>query len=61
MHAVLLVQVWYRFVMQLGVVPLNGTSSSSHMASDLQVQQWSQPLSDAEMKDIGATIGEQLG
>jgi hypothetical protein len=41
MNAVLLVQVWYCFGMQLGIVPLNGTNSSSHMASDLQALQCS--------------------
>lgn len=46
--------------MQLGIVPLNGTTSPQHMADDLQVQQWEQPLSVQEMKDIGGTIGEEI-
>ena len=53
-------QVWYRFVMQLGLYPLNGTTSSQHMRDDLQVEQWQQSLSEHEMRDIGRVIGEQL-
>jgi diketogulonate reductase-like aldo/keto reductase len=51
-------QVWYRYVMQLGLVPLNGTTSKQHMAQDLGVQGWAQPLTAQEMRDIGRVIGE---
>jgi diketogulonate reductase-like aldo/keto reductase len=53
-------QVWYRFVIQLGCVPLNGTSSSQHAAADLSVLSWQgdQSLSQQEMRDIGRLIGE---
>lgn len=58
-------QVWYRFVIQLGIVPLNGTTSAAHAQADLAVLDWGQPgappaLSEAELHDIGATIGERL-
>jgi hypothetical protein len=46
--------------MQLGITPLNGTTSQQHMADDLKVEHWQQPLTDQEMKDIGRVIGEQL-
>jgi diketogulonate reductase-like aldo/keto reductase len=48
------VQVLYRFVMQLGVVPLNGSSSLPHIKADLEVLEWDQPLSDEEMGAISA-------
>lgn len=53
-------QVWYRFVMQLGCVPLNGTTNKQHMLADLSVMDWQQPLSEQEMRDIGKLIGENL-
>lgn len=52
-------QVWYRFVMQLGITPLNGSTTLAHVRDDLRVLDWQQPLSDQEMRDIGALIGEQ--
>lgn len=55
-----LLQVWYRFVMQLGIVPLNGSTSKQHIAADLQVPHWEQPLTDAEMQAIGKLIGEEI-
>jgi diketogulonate reductase-like aldo/keto reductase len=60
--ALQLLQVWYRFVIQLGCVPLNGTSSRHHAQADLAVLSWQgeQQLSQQEMKDIGRLIGEQL-
>ncbi|KAF0684218.1 Aste57867_23804 [Aphanomyces stellatus] len=30
-------QVWYRFVMALGIVPLSGTTNAAHMADDVGV------------------------
>lgn len=58
----LLLQVWYRFVMQLGCVPLNGTTSKQHMEADLAVVGWQGDLelSNQEMRDIGRLIGEKL-
>jgi hypothetical protein len=55
--------VWYRFVVQLGCVPLNGTSSRQHATADLAVLGWQegqQALSQQEMHDIGQLIGEEL-
>lgn len=52
-------QVLYRFVMQLGIVPLNGTTDPKHMADDLKVVGW-EDLSAADMRDIGSVIGEEL-
>jgi diketogulonate reductase-like aldo/keto reductase len=52
--------VWYRFVMELGCVPLNGSSSAQHIAADLAAVDWAQPLSAQEMRDIGALIGEEV-
>lgn len=46
--------------MQLGLTPLNGTSSQQHMRDDLAVVDWQQPLSEQEMRDIGKVIGEEL-
>eukprot|EP00877_Chromochloris_zofingiensis_P003181 jgi/Chrzof1/12864/Cz07g10050.t1 len=50
-------QVFYRFVMQLGIVPLNGTTSEDHMRADLDVLNWPD-LSDQDMASIGKLIGE---
>lgn len=47
-------------MMQRGITPLNGTTSQQHMAADLQVEAWAQPLSEAEMRDIGRVIGEEV-
>lgn len=46
--------------MQLGINPLNGTTSAQHMTDDLKVEHWQHPLSEQEMKDIGRVIGEEL-
>jgi diketogulonate reductase-like aldo/keto reductase len=58
----LFLQVWYRFVIQLGCVPLNGTSSAQHARADLAVLAWEgdRALNQQEMRDIGRLIGEQL-
>lgn len=58
--ALLHCQVWYRFVMQLGITSLNGTTSAQHMADDLAVLHWAAPLSSDEMRSVGALIGEPL-
>ena len=46
--------------MQLGITPLNGTTNVQHMADDLAVLDWEQPLSSDEMRAVGALIGEPL-
>jgi diketogulonate reductase-like aldo/keto reductase len=54
-------QVWYRFVIQLGLLPLNGTTSEAHMIADLAVLTWDdQPLTEQDMRDIGSLIGESV-
>lgn len=47
-------------MLQLGITPLNGTTNGSHMADDLAVLDWQQPLSEAEMREIGGVIGEDV-
>ena len=43
-------QVIFRFAMQLGMLPLTGTTNEQHMREDLAVEQFS--LSDAEVERI---------
>lgn len=33
-------QVFFRFLLDIGLVPLTGTTSEQHMQEDLQVLQW---------------------
>ncbi|KAJ3056045.1 hypothetical protein HK097_008282 [Rhizophlyctis rosea] len=49
-------QVFFKFVLQLGITPLTGTSSEKHVAEDLQVLEWGD-LSQDEVKSIAAAIG----
>ena len=49
-------QVFFRFVQQLGVVPLTGTTSPEHMAEDLDVLQRPFSLTEAEMAAIDAEL-----
>jgi len=47
-------QVIFRFAMQIGMVPLTGTSNSRHMVEDLQVDRFT--LTPVELEHI-ETIG----
>jgi diketogulonate reductase-like aldo/keto reductase len=47
-------QVVFRFAMQIGMVPLTGTSNSQHMAEDLQADRFT--LTPVELEHI-ETIG----
>ncbi|KAJ3090347.1 hypothetical protein HK102_004038 [Quaeritorhiza haematococci] len=51
-------QVLYRFVMELGIVPLNGTTNEKHMREDLEVLDWK--LGKEDVKKIAALIGESV-
>jgi diketogulonate reductase-like aldo/keto reductase len=55
-HSLTAEQVFYRFVMQSGICPLNGTTSDLHMQQDLAVLA-AEDLSQAEMEAIGGIIG----
>lgn len=48
-------QIFYKFLNQLGVTPLNGTTSKEHMLEDLQIDTFS--LSRQEVKDIEKYLG----
>ena len=45
-------QVVFRFCMQVGIVPLTGTTSQAHMNDDLRVEGWA--LGERELAAIGA-------
>jgi diketogulonate reductase-like aldo/keto reductase len=47
-------QVIFRFAMQVGMLPLTGTTSMQHMKEDLQAEQLQ--LTDADLRQI-ETIG----
>lgn len=47
-------QIIFRFAMQIGMLPLTGTTSAQHMKEDLQAEQL--PLTDADIRQI-ETIG----
>jgi len=49
-------QVFFRFVIQLGITPLTGTTNDIHMREDLDVLDWS--LADDDMRKIGGLLGE---
>jgi diketogulonate reductase-like aldo/keto reductase len=51
-----LAPVIFRFAMQIGMLPLTGTTNPQHMADDLKAEQLS--LTDTEMQTIEA-IGLQ--
>ena len=53
-------QVLYRLVMQLGIVPLNGTSSPEHLRADLAVLGWEDLPADA-VQAFRRLIGEPPG
>jgi diketogulonate reductase-like aldo/keto reductase len=48
-------QVFFRFLHQLGIVPLTGTCSEQHMSEDLSILDFE--LSDAEMEMINLLLG----
>jgi len=48
-------QVFYRFLTQLGIVPLNGTTSLAHMREDLDI--FSFALDMGDMGDILRLMG----
>ena len=52
-HGVTPEQAWLGFVRAIGIVPLSGTTSSEHMAHDLQLPD----LTDAEVQRLGYLIG----
>mmetsp|Transcript_18450 Transcript_18450/g.39642 ORF Transcript_18450/g.39642 Transcript_18450/m.39642 type:complete len:304 (+) Transcript_18450:62-973(+) len=56
-------QAFYRFVMQLGIVPLNGTTSQDHMREDLQVLSFPEldSLDFQSLKDIIGESGDGTG
>ena len=45
---VLLLQVFFRFVMDLGICPLTGTKNPTHMDQDLKVLDMKLPKEDFE-------------
>lgn len=47
-------QIWYRFLTQLGIVPLNGTTATQHMEEDLSIFDFE--LSDSEIAAIAELI-----
>jgi diketogulonate reductase-like aldo/keto reductase len=49
-------QVWFRFVMHLGIVPLTGTCDPKHMAEDLVVRDFELTL--AEVQSLAELVGE---
>lgn len=49
-------QIWFRFVLHLGIVPLTGTSSLQHMQQDLEV--FTFQLTLPEVQELGKLIGE---
>ncbi|RHY84962.1 hypothetical protein DYB37_004071 [Aphanomyces astaci] len=51
-------QVWYRFVMALGIVPLSGTTSKQHMAEDVAVELVS--LTKDDVTTLARLIGDEL-
>ncbi|ETV90339.1 hypothetical protein H310_14864 [Aphanomyces invadans] len=51
-------QVWYRFVMALGIVPLSGTTSKHHMVEDLAVEHLS--LSKEDVATLARLIGDDV-
>ena len=44
------VQIWYRFLTQIGITPLNGTTSTEHMKEDLSIFNFE--LSEVEVERI---------
>ena len=51
-HGKTVPQVVFRFALQLGMLPLTGTTNSEHMAQDLDVFDFE--LSDAELETLGS-------
>ncbi|KAG5461126.1 MAG: NADP-dependent oxidoreductase domain-containing protein [Olpidium bornovanus] len=49
--------VWFKFVQMLGIVPLNGTTSRTHMKEDLELES-APALSDEDFAALKAIIGE---
>ena len=54
-HGKTMPQVVFRFALQLGMLPLTGTTNSEHMAQDLDIFDFA--LSDDEMARIGESAG----
>ncbi|KAI9203808.1 NADP-dependent oxidoreductase domain-containing protein [Polychytrium aggregatum] len=52
-------QVFLKFVIQLGITPLTGTSSETHMRQDLQVLSWPD-LSKDDIDCISEVFGEPI-
>jgi diketogulonate reductase-like aldo/keto reductase len=50
-------QIFFKFVMQLGIVPLTGTTSLNHIKEDLAVLEMDD-LTEEEMEGIHALMGE---
>lgn len=52
-------QAMYKLVMALGIVPLDGTTSTAHMAEDLQVLSLPE-LTEDEVQAFGALTGGRV-
>lgn len=50
-------QIFFKFVMQLGIVPLTGTTSEKHMKQDLEVLEMDD-LTEKEMEVINSLLGD---
>jgi diketogulonate reductase-like aldo/keto reductase len=48
-------QLWFRFVMALGIVPLSGTTNLQHMKEDLRVPDI--PLSSSDVQKLTSLLG----
>lgn len=48
-------QTWYKFVMQLGGMPLSGTTSDQHMRDDVQIETLP-PLSTQDFQSLSSLI-----
>lgn len=46
--------VFYKFLNQMGIIPLNGTTSKEHMKEDLKISEFS--LEDSEIQEINALL-----